>query len=206
MLRRVTLMLTLAAIAVLVVAPAAQSKTMFCKSGHVCKGTSANDLIFGSIGNDNIRPFGGNDYVFGNSGDDVVAHSYGDDRIFGGCGSDTVRGGFGFDRIYANMPDTWFDMSFVCSRDGNVSCAPVTTSESSGLPLTLIQITTLAEAAGNDVDDSPSAHDLVDCAWLGSRGDEGLEDVGFGQPANAVAPAVADTVVDCSNRDDQAPR
>jgi hypothetical protein len=32
-------MVTLAAIAVLVVAPAAQSKTITCRSGHVCKGT-----------------------------------------------------------------------------------------------------------------------------------------------------------------------
>jgi Ca2+-binding RTX toxin-like protein len=200
MLRRVILVLTLAAIAVLVVAPAAQSKTVFCKSGQVCKGTSADDLIFGSIGNDNIRPFGGNDYVFGNSGNDRVAHSYGDDRIFGGCGSDTVRGGFGFDRIYANMPESWFNMSFPWPRDGNVNCASVTTSGSSGLPLT--QITTLAKAAGEDVDDSVNdspSHDLVDCAWLGSRGDEG-SDKGFGQPTPT------DTVVDCSNRDDQAPQ
>ena len=56
MLRRVILMLTLAVIAVLVMAPAAQSKTVTCKSGQVCKGTSDDDLIFGSTGNDNIRP------------------------------------------------------------------------------------------------------------------------------------------------------
>jgi hypothetical protein len=48
MLRRVTLMLTLAAIAVLVVAPAAKSKTVTCKSGQVCKGTSVADVIIGS--------------------------------------------------------------------------------------------------------------------------------------------------------------
>src|SRR5215203_4716900 len=95
MLRRATLMLTLAAIAVLVVAPAVQSKTVTCKSGQVCKGTNADDWIFGSPGNDNIRPMGGNDYVFGNGGADQVAHSYGDDRIFGG---------FGRDIIYANRP------------------------------------------------------------------------------------------------------
>jgi Ca2+-binding RTX toxin-like protein len=89
MLQRVILMLTLAAIAVLVMAPAAQSKTVTCKSGQVCKGTNAADWIFGSPGNDNIRPMGGNDYVFGNGGADQVAHSYGDDRIFGGCGSET---------------------------------------------------------------------------------------------------------------------
>jgi Ca2+-binding RTX toxin-like protein len=103
-LRRATLMLTLATIAVLVVASAGESKTVTCKSGQVCKGTNAADWIFGSPGNDNIRPMGGNDYVFGNGGADEVAHSYGDDRIFGGCGSDTVRGGFGLDRIFALQP------------------------------------------------------------------------------------------------------
>src|SRR5215203_3144208 len=46
----------------------------------------------------------------------------------------------------------------------------------------------------NDVADGD--HDLVDCAWLGSRGDP-QPDVGFGEPIGS------DTVVDCSNRDDQ---
>src|ERR687889_103593 len=105
MLRRATLMLTLSAIAVLVMTPAVESKTVTCKSGQVCKGTNTADVIVGSTGNDNIRPMGGNDYVFANGGDDEVAHSYGDDRILGGCGSDTVRGGFGLDRIFANRPD-----------------------------------------------------------------------------------------------------
>ena len=62
-LRSVTVMLTLAAVAVLVVAPAVESKTVTCTSGQVCKGTNAADWIFGSPGNDNIRPMGGNDYV-----------------------------------------------------------------------------------------------------------------------------------------------
>lgn len=196
MLQRVILMLTLAAIAVLVMAPAAQSKTVTCKSGQVCKGTNAADWIFGSPGNDNIRPMGGNDYVFGNGGADQVAHSYGDDRIFGGCGGDTVRGGFGLDRIYANVPVIWSDMPVSWYPQDNITCASVTAS----LNLTLAQITALAEAVGDDVDDR--AHDLVDCAWLGSRGDDG-PDEGFGQPTDAVFPVVPDTVVDCSNRDDQ---
>src|SRR5215211_1175439 len=88
MLRRVTLMVVLAAIAVLVVAPAAQSKTISCRSAHVCKGTEGSDWIFGSSGNDRILPMSGEDYVFGNGG------------------SDTVRGGGDSDTIYANMPTT----------------------------------------------------------------------------------------------------
>jgi hypothetical protein len=184
MLQRVTLMFTLAAIAVLVVAPTVESKTVTCKSGQVCKGTNGADWIFGSPGKDNIRPMGGNDYVFGNGGADEVAHSYGDDRIFGGCGRDTVRGGFGLDRIFANRPDDLY---------------PGTTCVSITAPLTADQITAV-EGAVNDVPDTD--HDLVDCAWIASRGDP-EPDEGFGQPINPDDGIVDDTVVDCSNRDDQ---
>jgi hypothetical protein len=184
MLQRVTLMFTLAAIAVLVVAPTVESKTVTCKSGQVCKGTNGADWIFGSPGKDNIRPMGGNDYVFGNGGADEVAHSYGDDRIFGGCGSDTVRGGFGLDRIFANMPDGMYPGS---------TCVSITA------PLTAEQITAVEHAVNNVPD---TDHDLVDCAWIASRGDP-QPDEGFGQPINPYDGIVDDTVVDCSNRDDQ---
>jgi hypothetical protein len=179
-------MFTLAAIAVLMVAPAAESKTVICKSGQVCKGTNAADVIFGSTGNDNIRPMGGNDYVFANGGADEVAHSYGDDRILGGCGSDTVRGGFGLDRIYANMPKDLYP--------------PETTCVSITAPLSEEQITAIEQAE----EDAPDrAHDLVDCAWIASREDP-QPDVGFGSVEVGDVPDVRDhTVVDCSNRDDQ---
>jgi Ca2+-binding RTX toxin-like protein len=175
MLRHVTLMVTLAAIAVLVVAPAAQSKTISCKSGHVCKGTFESDWIFGSSGNDRILPMSGEDYVFGNGGNDDVAHSYDADLIFGGCGSDTVRGGGGLDIIYANMPIGLF---------GTSTCMSITNSNQ--VPI----------AAMQEADVADGAHDLVDCAWLTSREDP-TPDVGFG----SIRPI--DTVVDCSNRDDQ---
>ena len=191
MLRRAILMLTLAAIAVLVVAPAAESKSVTCKSGQVCKGTNADDVIIGSTGNDNIRPMGGNDYVFANGGDDEVAHSYGDDRIFGGCGRDTVRGGFDRDRIYANMPASWALMGT------DRPCAHITPGT---LPPNQ-SFMTLAQAEGDDIPDS--AHDLVDCAWIASREDP-RPDVGFGSGEVGDDPDVPDdTVVDCSNRDDQ---
>ena len=184
MLQRVTLMLTLAAIAVLVVAPTVESKTVTCKSGQVCKGTNAADWIFGSPGKDNIRPMGGNDYVFGNGGADEVAHSYGDDRIFGGCGRDTVRGGFGLDRIFANRPDDLYP---------GTTCVNITDPH----PLTSEQITALEKAILEEtIKDVPDGvRDLVDCAYIDTRGDP-LSDVGYGQDTR-------DVVVDCSNRDVQ---
>jgi Ca2+-binding RTX toxin-like protein len=110
MLRRVTLMLTLAAIAAVVLtvgaggAPAEEG--IHCVSGKVCKGDSRDNLIIGSEGNDDINPFGGNDTVYANGGDDNVRHSYGNDIIWGGTGADTLRGGFGLDKIYGNTAST----------------------------------------------------------------------------------------------------
>jgi Ca2+-binding RTX toxin-like protein len=156
-LRRVTLMLTLAAISAVATigaggAPAAEPIDCAQQKAKVCKGTGGNDLIYGSQGIDDINPFGGNDTVYANGEDDSVRHSYGDDIIWGGTGEDTLRGGFGHDTIYGNQPST-----------------------------------TDPEA---DVGDS--AQDLIDCAYLESRGDPG-PDVGYGE--------LTDTVVDCSNRD-----
>jgi Ca2+-binding RTX toxin-like protein len=162
-LRRVTLMLTLAAITAVVAtigaggAPAAEPIDCAQQKAKVCKGTGGNDLIYGSRGIDDINPFGGNDTVYANGGDDSVRHSYGDDIIWGGTGADTLRGGFGNDTIYGNKPAT-----------------------------------TLTGAQSDDIGDS--ARDLIDCAYLGSRGDSGL-DVGYGGDPNK------DVVVDCFNRD-----
>jgi Ca2+-binding RTX toxin-like protein len=162
-LRRVTLMLTLAAITAVVAtigaggAPAAEPIDCAQQKAKVCKGTSGNDLIYGSQGIDDINPFGGNDTVYANGGDDSVRHSYGDDIIWGGTGADTLRGGFGNDTIYGNKPAA-----------------------------------TLTGAQSDDIGDS--ARDLIDCAYLASRGDSGL-DVGYGGDPNK------DVVVDCFNRD-----
>jgi Ca2+-binding RTX toxin-like protein len=186
-LRTITLMLTLAARAVLVVAPVAQSETpnlVFCKKGHSCKGTFGQDWIFGTSANDRILPMSGEDYVFGNGGNDAVAHSYDADMIFGGCGSDTVRGGGGLDTIYANMPTTL--------RTDASTCRAITQPLDSSTISTIRALDDSNQA--NDVPDG--VYDLVDCAWLRSREDP-TPDVGFGEPRGR------DTVVDCSNRDDQ---
>jgi Ca2+-binding RTX toxin-like protein len=118
------------------------------QGGKVCQGTPYNDVIYGSDGNDNIRPEAGDDVVYAGKGNDVVGHSYGNDTIEGGPDSDTLRGGFGFDKI--------------CD-----------------------------DKAGSPGD---GVHNLLACAYLTSRGDRG-NDEGFGE--------AGDTVVDCSNRDDQ---
>ena len=156
-------MLTLAAITAVVAtigaggAPAAEPIDCAQQKAKVCKGTSGNDLIYGSEGIDDINPFGGHDTVYAKGGADNVRHSYGDDIIWGGTGADTLRGGFGNDTIYGNKPAT-----------------------------------TLTGAQSDDVGDS--TRDLIDCAYLASRGNSG-PDVGYGGDR-------VDVVVDyCFNRD-----
>jgi Ca2+-binding RTX toxin-like protein len=166
MLRRVTLLLTLAAITAVVItvgaggAPAQDANRIDCaqQKAKVCKGTGGNDLIYGSQGNDDINPFGGDDMVYADGGNDNVRHSYGVDYIEGGTGDDTLRGGFGLDTIYGNTPTT--------------------------------------DLNGNVIDSADEERDLIDCAYLESRGNTG-QDEGFGEPYPI------DIVVDCSNRDDQ---
>src|SRR5215218_2785440 len=192
-------MVVLVAIAVLVVAPAAQSKTISCRSGHVCKGTEGSDWIFGSSGNDRILPMSGEDYVFGNGGNDDVAHSYDADMIFGGCGSDTVRGGGAADIIYANMPTTLL-YAGTCPNIGPVALVNPPTITVSQATIDDIKALSIANQSVQTLDVADGYHDLVDCAWLSSR-DEPRPDLGFGQVMGSDTPK--DTVVDCYNRDDQ---
>jgi Ca2+-binding RTX toxin-like protein len=161
MVRRIALMLTLAAFTAVLLGvgvggtpvagkPTSGASTIDCaqQKDNVCQGSSGNDTIIGTSGDDNISPGFGDDTVYGLEGDDQVRHSGGDDYIEGGPGADTLRGGFGHDRIYDNT----------ASRIGD------------------------------------GDHDLIDCAYLESRGNTG-PDLGFGEGT--------DTIVDCSNRDDQ---
>jgi Ca2+-binding RTX toxin-like protein len=122
MLRRATLMLTLASITAVVLAvvaggaPAAEGEPIYC-SGKVCKGDSGDNLIIGTNKNDDINPFGGDDTVYAKGGDDYVHHSYGNDVIDGGPGNDTLRGGFDNDVIWGGPGRDLIDCAYLESRD-----------------------------------------------------------------------------------------
>jgi Ca2+-binding RTX toxin-like protein len=109
----------------------------------------------------------GDDVINGSPGNDNINPYGGNDRVFAGAGDDYVHHSYGNDYIEGG--------------DG---------------------ADTLRGGFGNDTiyDNEPGKgdgkHDLLDCAWLASRGDRG-QDEGFGEPRPI------DTVVDCSNRDDQ---
>lgn len=66
----------------------------------VIVGTSANDMLLGSLCADEIDGAGGNDNIDGRAGDDVLNGGAGDDHIVAGDGDDVVFGGDGNDIIF----------------------------------------------------------------------------------------------------------
>ena len=62
-------------------------------------GTSGEDVICGLEGDDHIHAGGGKDIVHGGPGDDEIELGAGDHTVFGGPGNDLVLGGPGDDRV-----------------------------------------------------------------------------------------------------------
>jgi Ca2+-binding RTX toxin-like protein len=176
MLRRVILMLTLTAITAALVAlgaggaPAAVNTTSDGETIY-CAQQKAK-VCKGTDGNDLIYGSQGNDDINPFGGHDTVYAYGGNDSVRHSYGNDTIWGGTGADTLRGG-----FDLDTIY---GNEPTTDPTTGETADL--------------------SDSAHDLIDCAFLASRGNTG-DDRGFG--AEEEAPARDDTVVDCSNRDDQ---
>lgn len=62
-------------------------------SGGNCNGSSANELILGTAGNDAIDGKNGFDCIVGGDGDDNLNGGNDDDVLIGGNGNDTLDGG-----------------------------------------------------------------------------------------------------------------
>lgn len=73
--------------------------------GRDIMGTSAADVIDGTLGDDMISGKGGADLIDGNAGDDVLLGNGGGDMLFGGTGDDDLRGGSGRDQLNGGMGD-----------------------------------------------------------------------------------------------------
>jgi hypothetical protein len=65
-------------------------------------GTTGDDVINGTNGNDVIVGLGGNDVINGGNGDDLICGGGGNDTVNGGNGNDTLVGGFGNDTLNGN--------------------------------------------------------------------------------------------------------
>jgi acetyl esterase/lipase len=77
--------------------------------GCTINGTSGDDRLVGTNGNDVICGLGGDDAVWGRGGDDVALGGSGDDRLYGGRGDDVLDGGEGSDRLYGGGGDDVLD-------------------------------------------------------------------------------------------------
>lgn len=73
------------------------------------RGTDANDIIFGTLGDDWILAFGGADIVYGRDGDDWIEGGSGPDTLFGGAGDDVLMGNAGNDVILGDEGDDLID-------------------------------------------------------------------------------------------------
>jgi Ca2+-binding RTX toxin-like protein len=106
----------------------------------------------------------------------VIIPYGGDDSVYAREGNDEVRHSFGKDHI-----------------DGGLGTDTLRGGFGNDIIFGNKPATTLTGAQSDDVGDS--SRDLIDCAYLESRGNSG-PDVGYGGDR-------VDVVVDCSNRDDQ---
>jgi hypothetical protein len=117
--KRLTLLLTMMALALLLSASVAFALTVDCTAGRGCFGTDDPDTLNGSAGGDDMDARQAGDTLFGGGGDDWMSgdaygptdtSTDGDDRVFGEAGwdgmvgyggSDVLSGGDGRDFIDA---------------------------------------------------------------------------------------------------------
>ena len=65
--------------------------------------TWGDDVIYGTVYNDNVNSLGGNDIVYGYAGDDILNGGEGDDSIYGGDGDDILDGDIGIDTMSGGL-------------------------------------------------------------------------------------------------------
>ena len=63
------------------------------------------DVLFGGLGDDELRGNGGRDNLFGDTGDDLLDGGARLDVLFGGDGADTLIGGDGDDKLFGGDGD-----------------------------------------------------------------------------------------------------
>lgn len=74
-------------------------------AGYVCRGTTGNDIIYGTVEGDLIDAGSGNDIVYGSDGDDLIDGGSGNDQLEGGLGFDGIDGGSGNDVLNGGDDD-----------------------------------------------------------------------------------------------------
>src|SRR5215211_6382863 len=122
----------------------------------------------------------GNDTIYGSPGADDISPGLGDDKVYAYGGADQVRHSGGNDYIEggpgSDVLRGGFGLDTIFGNAKTTTTDPISSQ---------VQV----------IDAADGAHDLVDCAYIESRGDP-KPDLGYGEQPD-------DTVVDCSNMDEQ---
>ncbi|MCA1702586.1 MAG: proprotein convertase P-domain-containing protein [Actinobacteria bacterium] len=79
--------------------PATQCTIRGTSGNDMIRGTRGDDVICAGAGNDVVYGRGGDDIILGGEGNDVLRGGDGHDRLSGGAGNDVLRGGDGNDRL-----------------------------------------------------------------------------------------------------------
>lgn len=107
--RRVTMILAVAAVLLVLFVPGAPARTVCANS---FSGTDGPDTLRGDRCDNKINGLRGDDDIRGNRGDDRLRDDEGGDRISGGEGADELRGGPGRDGIFSGIFDGRRDLVF----------------------------------------------------------------------------------------------
>ena len=78
-------------------------KILGTRGDDVITGTILDEEILGDRGNDTLSGGGGNDLLRGGKGDDILNGGDGNDRLRGDAGNDDLTGGAGRDRFIFNL-------------------------------------------------------------------------------------------------------
>jgi Ca2+-binding RTX toxin-like protein len=133
-------------------------------------GTSADDIINGSVGNDIVSAGAGNDTVDGGAGNDVLDGGTGSDVLYGGTGNDILSGGRlsngdgdgALDRMYGGAGNDYYivadanDQVFENAGEGTDTVIAWRRSYTLGANVENLEIVTyrgdVATGTGNELD------------------------------------------------------
>lgn len=112
--RRAGLMLTVAAMLIVVSAGVATAAVKFGTNGQdFLTGTNDSDVLYGKGDIDFVDGRGGNDVLYGGSGSDEVVSFAGDDVLYGGRGNDFLIEGQGNNRLFGGSGDDFFQATAI---------------------------------------------------------------------------------------------
>ncbi len=89
------------------------------EAGETIRGLKGNDHLHGQGGDDIVRGGKGSDVVEGNAGNDIVRGGSGNDAVYGGSGNDRLFGGRGNDILNGGGGDELYDANMLMGGSGH---------------------------------------------------------------------------------------